>query len=37
MVDHAMIDKEDLDLFVVCDSAEEAWASLLDRGLVLPE
>jgi len=37
MVDHAMIDKEDLDLFAICDSAEEAWASLLDRGLVLPE
>ena len=37
MVDHAMIDKEDLDLFAIVDSAEEAWASLLDRGLVLPE
>ncbi|HET6621334.1 MAG TPA: LOG family protein [Dongiaceae bacterium] len=37
MVDHAMIDKEDLDLFAICDSAEEAWAALLDRGLILPE
>jgi uncharacterized protein (TIGR00730 family) len=37
MVDHAMIDKEDLDLFAICDSAEEAWAALLDRGLVLPD
>ena len=37
MVDHAMIDKEDLDLFAIVDSAEEAWAALLDRGLVLPE
>jgi hypothetical protein len=32
-----MIDKEDLDLFAIVDSAEEAWAALLDRGLVLPE
>ena len=37
MVDHAMVDKEDLDLFAIVDSAEEAWAALLDRGLVLPE
>ncbi len=37
MVDHAMIDKADLDLFAIVDSAEEAWAALLDRGLVLPE
>jgi uncharacterized protein (TIGR00730 family) len=37
MVDHAMIDQEDLDLFAIVDSAEEAWAALLDRGLVLPE
>ena len=37
MVDHAMIDKEDLDLFAIVDSAEEAWTALLDRGLVLPE
>jgi uncharacterized protein (TIGR00730 family) len=37
MIDHAMIDKQDLDLFAIVDSAEEAWAALLDRGLVLPE
>ncbi|MGH8702607.1 MAG: LOG family protein, partial [Burkholderiales bacterium] len=37
MVDHAMIDREDLNLFAICDSAEEAWASLLERGLTLPE
>ena len=37
MVDHAMVDREDLNLFAICDSAEEAWAALLERGLVLPE
>src|SRR4029453_5611456 len=37
MVDHAMIDKADLDLFAIVDSAEEAWAARLARGLVLPE
>ena len=37
MVDHAMVDKEDLDLFAICDSAEEAWDALLERGLVLPD
>ena len=37
MIDHAMIDQDDMDLFAIVDSAEEAWAALLDRGLVLPE
>ncbi len=37
MVDHAMIDAIDLDLFEIVDNAEEAWASLLRHGLILPE
>jgi len=37
MVDHAMIDQDDLKLFAICDSAEEAWAALIDRGLTLPD
>jgi uncharacterized protein (TIGR00730 family) len=37
MVDHAMIDAVDLELFDIVDTAEEAWASLLSHGLAIPE
>ena len=37
MVDHAMIDAIDLDLFDIVDTAEEAWSSLLSHGLTIPE
>jgi uncharacterized protein (TIGR00730 family) len=37
MVEHAMIDRDDLNLFAICDNAEEAWAALIDRGLTLPD
>ena len=37
MVEHAMIDRDDLNLFTICDNAEEAWAALIDRGLTLPD
>jgi uncharacterized protein (TIGR00730 family) len=32
-IDAGMIDAQDLDLFGYADSAEEAWAQLLQRGL----
>jgi len=37
MVEHAMIDRDDLNLFAIVDTAEEAWAALIDRGLTLPD
>ena len=37
MVEHAMIEREDLNLFAICDNAEEAWAALIERGLSLPD
>jgi hypothetical protein len=35
LVAHGMIERRDLDLFEIVDTAEEAWESLLRRGLRL--
>jgi uncharacterized protein (TIGR00730 family) len=34
LIDEGMIDRADLDLFTFADTAEEAWAALLQHGLV---
>ena len=35
MVEWGMVNRADLDLFVIVDTAEEAWSALIRRGLMV--